>query len=181
VRSSYHTCQGSRSRLPEVSVGVMTPLRLSMACLAMALLPACGAPATPPPPEPKPPPPDVVESEEQRARRDADRRGPLGIPEGHLPPTGECRVWFPGEPAGQQPPPGSCTEAEREAPPGSWIIYRPPEDKRVVHARVVDPARRGVIIRTDLYDAERGTYLGTQEADQTADQAADPPAGPPVP
>jgi hypothetical protein len=37
-----------------------------------------------------------------------------------------------------------------------------------VHARVVDPARRGVIIRVDLYDAERGTYLGTQEAETPA-------------
>jgi hypothetical protein len=149
----------------------MTPFRLSMAGLAMALLPACASRSTPPPPKPEPPPPDVVEMEERSKRRDADRRGPLGIPEGDLPPVGECRVWHPGEPAGQQPPAGSCTEAEREAPPGTWIIHRPPEDKRVVHVRVVDPARRGVIIRVDLYDAERGTYLGTQEKDQPAPSA----------
>jgi hypothetical protein len=30
------------------------------------------------------------------------------IPRGHLPPPGECRVWFPDRPAGQQPPPGRC-------------------------------------------------------------------------
>lgn len=30
------------------------------------------------------------------------------IPDGHYPPPGSCRVWFPDRPAGQQPPPGSC-------------------------------------------------------------------------
>jgi hypothetical protein len=146
----------------------MTSFRLSLACLAIALLPACGGQSAPQPPEPEPPPPDVVQAEERQTRPDADRRGPLGIPEKDLPPTGECRVWYPGEPPAEQPPSGSCTEAQQEAPPGTWIIYRPPEDKRVVHARVVDPARRGVIIRTDLYDAERGTYLGTQETKEPA-------------
>jgi len=34
--------------------------------------------------------------------------GELGIPPGHRPPPGSCRVWFPGLPPGQQPPPGSC-------------------------------------------------------------------------
>ena len=31
-----------------------------------------------------------------------------GIPPGHLPPPGECRVWYPGVPPGQQPPPFKC-------------------------------------------------------------------------
>ena len=35
------------------------------------------------------------------------------IPAGHLPPPGECRVWFPDRPAGHQPPPMSCREAYR--------------------------------------------------------------------
>jgi len=30
------------------------------------------------------------------------------IPRGHLPPPGECRVWIPGLPPGQQPPPHRC-------------------------------------------------------------------------
>jgi hypothetical protein len=38
-----------------------------------------------------------------------------GIPPGHLPPAGECRVWYDGVPPGQQPPPTSCREAERIA------------------------------------------------------------------
>ena len=46
----------------------------------------------------------------------------LGIPKGHLPPPGECKVWFPGRPAGQQPPPMSCASAIRNRPPGAWVI-----------------------------------------------------------
>jgi hypothetical protein len=139
----------------------MTPFRPRITYLVVLLVPACAPRATPPAPDR-----EVVEIEERQARRDADRRGPLGIPEGHLPPPGECRVWYPGRPAGQQPSTGDCAEAERSAPAGTWVLYRPPEDKRVVHARVVDPVRQGVIIRIDLFDAERGTYLGTKEVEE---------------
>jgi len=46
------------------------------------------------------------------------------IPNGHLPPPGECRVWFPDRPAGHQPPPTSCNRAERQADRyGGRVIY----------------------------------------------------------
>ena len=38
-----------------------------------------------------------------------------GIPPGHLPPAGSCRVWYDGVPPGHQPAPTSCSEAERIA------------------------------------------------------------------
>jgi hypothetical protein len=38
-----------------------------------------------------------------------------GIPPGHLPPAGLCRVWYDGLPPGRQPRPMSCREAERLA------------------------------------------------------------------
>ncbi|RTQ46518.1 hypothetical protein EJV47_21435 [Hymenobacter gummosus] len=28
-----------------------------------------------------------------------------GVPRGHYPPPGECRIWYPNRPPGQQPPP----------------------------------------------------------------------------
>jgi hypothetical protein len=124
---------------------------------------ACAQRTSPPAPEP-----EVIEIEERHAYRDRDRVGPLGIPEGHLPPPGECRVWYPGEPAGQQPPPQQCGDAEASAPPGTWVLYRPPEDRRVVHARITHPERAGVIVRINLYDAEKGTYLGTAEPEDEA-------------
>ena len=47
-----------------------------------------------------------------------------GIPPGHMPPPGECRVWYDGRPPGQQPPPTSCREAERLAGRnGARVIY----------------------------------------------------------
>ena len=38
-----------------------------------------------------------------------------GIPPGHRPPDGLCRVWYDGVPPGRQPRPTSCYEAERVA------------------------------------------------------------------
>jgi len=48
-----------------------------------------------------------------------------GVPPGHLPPPGACRVWYDGRPSGQQPPPTSCREAERVAArdPYARVIY----------------------------------------------------------
>jgi hypothetical protein len=83
----------------------------------------------------------------------------LGIPPGHLPPPGQCRVWVPGEPPGHQPRARSCAGIERTAPAGSWIVYRPTEDRKVVHVRVVDERRPGVVIHLRVYDAQRGTLI----------------------
>lgn len=49
-------------------------------------------------------------------RRDGDyTRYFYGIPRGHLPPPGSCRVWLYDRPPGQQPPPTSCRQAQRLA------------------------------------------------------------------
>jgi hypothetical protein len=58
-------------------------------------------------------------------RNDDDKVYPfsaLGIPKGHLPPPGECKIWYPNKPAGQQGPPQSCASALRQAPLGAWVI-----------------------------------------------------------
>jgi hypothetical protein len=70
-----------------------------------------------------------------------------------------CRVWMPGRPPGHQPKPRSCDRIERTAPAGSWIVSRPTQDKKVVHVRVVDERRPGVVIRLRVYDAQRGTLV----------------------
>ena len=93
---------------------------------------------------------------------DDEDRSQLKVPPGHLPRAGQCRVWFPGRPPGQQPSAGSCNGIERVAPAGSWILYRPTNDKRVVHARVIDPKRDGVVTIVRVYDVNRGTYLGQE-------------------
>lgn len=56
-----------------------------------------------------------------------EHRRSQGIPPGHLPPPGSCRVWYEGVPPGQQPPPTSCRDAERTAARqrGARVIYSP--------------------------------------------------------
>ena len=92
-------------------------------------------------------------------RRGPSRAAALGIPPGHLPPPGQCRVWLPGNPPGHQPRPRNCDNIERTAPAGSWIVYRPTRDRKVVHVRVVDDRRPGVVVHLRVYDAERGTLI----------------------
>ncbi|HEV2743251.1 MAG TPA: hypothetical protein VGV91_08860 [Rubrobacter sp.] len=81
-----------------------------------------------PPEPPRPTPPPMVEVEE-RDREDEDRdreeraeareEGGLKIPNGHRPPPGSCRVWFPDRPPGHQPPPGPC---DVDVPAGAVLI-----------------------------------------------------------
>ena len=66
------------------------------------------------------------------------------IPPGHLPPPGECRVWYDDRPAGQQPPPTSCREAERTASRDRYA--------RVVYGREQDEGRGA---GWDPYDQRR--------------------------
>ena len=47
---------------------------------------------------------------------------PYRIPPGHMPPPGECRIWFPDRPPGQQPPPGNCYDLQRRVPPGAVLV-----------------------------------------------------------
>lgn len=44
------------------------------------------------------------------------------VPKGHLPPPGECRIWYPDRAPGQQPPPGDCRELRRHVPYGAMLI-----------------------------------------------------------
>ncbi len=53
------------------------------------------------------------------------RHGPRGVPPGHLPSPGLCRVWYEGVPPGHQPPPTNCRRAELHAArdPSASIVY----------------------------------------------------------
>lgn len=104
----------------------------------------------------------------------------LGIPPGHLPAPGSCRVWLPGVPPGQQKSAlggkgkgtgkgrgqqaavverGDCARVLATAPAGSWVVFRPTADKKVVHVREVDGARVGVISRIRIFDLATGAFL----------------------
>lgn len=83
----------------------------------------------------------------------------LGVPPGHLPEPGFCRVWFPGRPPGHQPKAGPCAEVEVGAPAGAWVLYRPSQDKKVVHVRYVDERRAGVVVWIRIFDVKSGAFV----------------------
>jgi hypothetical protein len=87
----------------------------------------------------------------------------LGVPPGHLPPPGECRIWIPGRPPGRQPRARSCNGIVAAAPAGSWILFRPSSDRRLVHVRYVHEVKNGVIIRVRVFEAESGKYLRDED------------------
>jgi len=96
---------------------------------------------------------------EPEVRRSPSTAATLGIPPGHLPSPGMCRVWVPGKPPGHQAKARSCSNIERSAPAGSWIVERPGRDKKVVHVRVVDERRPGVVVRMRVYEIRDGKLV----------------------
>lgn len=85
--------------------------------------------------------------------------GKLGIPPGHLPAPGECRIWFPGQPPGQQPPPGKCEHLRHNVPIGAWLIAHPENDDEHVHVNVYHPEHKGHRIGIRIYNASTGIYV----------------------
>ena len=127
------------------------------AALISGVLLGCGQSTSSPPPDVGP-----VVFEDRLVIEDTDDRTPLRIPPAALPVAGACRLWKPGRPAREQAPPGDCAQIELTAPPESWVLLRPRQDPRLVHVRVIDPDRAGLVTQVRVYDAERGTYLGSK-------------------
>jgi len=100
--------------------------------------------------------PEITPASSRAASSTSSTAARLGIPPGHLPPPGSCRVWVQGVPPGHQSKPGPCASLLRTGPPGSWLIYRPTNDRKVVHVREIDPQRAGVVVRTRVYDVATG-------------------------
>lgn len=47
-----------------------------------------------------------------------------GVPRGHYPPPGQCRIWYPNRPPGHQPPPRPCNSlAGVRLEPGAFILH----------------------------------------------------------
>jgi len=101
----------------------------------------------------------VVDTPPATSARGPSTAATLGVPPGHLPPPGECRVWIPGRPPGRQARPRSCDGILAAAPAGAWILYRPGADRRVVHVRYLDERRAGVVLRVRVFDAQSGAFI----------------------
>jgi hypothetical protein len=84
----------------------------------------------------------------------------FGVPPGHLPPAGQCRVWMPGEPPGQQKkkyPVGQCSTLRQSIPAGGWLIYRPTDSKREVLVWEYGPGLE--VLAERVYDSVTGELL----------------------
>ena len=81
------------------------------------------------------------------------------IPPGHLPPPGECRIWYPDLPPGQQPPPGDCQDLRWRVPPGAWLIDTPRESQEYFRVSVYDPQTPRIVIGIRLYDVDTGRLI----------------------
>lgn len=138
--------------------------RVTLALASPALAIGCGG-GQPQQPQPKP---AAVVFEDRLVVSDTDDKSPLGIPPAQLPAPGKCRLWYVGKPLREQPPAGSCAQIEPSAPPESHILFRPPQDPRLVQVRIVDPDQAGLVTQVRVYDAERGTYLGTKQRARTS-------------
>jgi hypothetical protein len=128
-----------------------------MALLVWSALVGCGQNP------PRQPEPAAIVFEDRLVIEDTDDKSPLRVPPAQLPRSGECRLWYPGRAIREQPRPAPCAQVEPTAPPESWILYRPAQDPRLVHVRVIDSDRAGMVTQVRVYDAERGTYLGSKQ------------------
>lgn len=125
--------------------------------LAGVALAGCGGQGSPRQPEPE------VVFEDRLVISENDDKTPLRVPPAQLPAPGECRLWKPGRPVREQAASGACAQIEPAAPPESWVLFRPRQDPRLVHVRIIDPDQAGLVTQVRVYDAARGTYLGSKQ------------------
>jgi hypothetical protein len=82
------------------------------------------------------------------------------VPPGHLPPPGQCRIWYPGTPPGQQPPSGDCAQLASQVPPGAWLISRGSKKAKEFDVAVYDDKRPGVLLEVRIFAEKDGAFLG---------------------
>ncbi len=93
------------------------------------------------------------------ANPNASTSARLGIPPGHLPPPGQCRVWVPGEAPGRQKDgaAGDCAWVQARVPPGAWLVWRPTGDRKEVVVR--EFGADAVVRWTRIFDIVTGALV----------------------
>ncbi len=87
--------------------------------------------------------------------RGRNRTTSQGIPPGHMPAAGQCRVWYDGVPPGRQPAPTNCNQAERLASRSN--------NARVIYGddRYNDRYGTGRVYEDGRYEERRGSNGAT--------------------
>ena len=106
-------------------------------------------------------PREVVVVKEEKGGRSVTARK-LGIPPGHLPAPGKCRVWLPGVPPGRQPKAGSCGQMRDDVPAGAWLIERSKRNPDVVRVTESDRRDADVIVAVRVYEIASGKCVSEQ-------------------
>ncbi|MBZ0267964.1 hypothetical protein K8I85_07400 [bacterium] len=100
----------------------------------------------------------------------------LGVPPGHFPPPGQCRIWMPGVAAGKQAKCVPCTSIDGGIPLGAWVLYRPSREKNVVRVTTYDRRSPESVMSVEWYDAASGKALPDRNRN-VGDDAARPGKG----
>jgi len=79
----------------------------------------------------------------------------LGIPPGHYPPPGYCRVWIPGRPPGRQAKAVPCRTVG-DVPLGAWVLHRSESSKKLLEVAAYDDHKPRVVVSVSYYDASTG-------------------------
>lgn len=120
--------------------------RAALMIISASLLVACSKTVVVPPPAPQ-------------SSRGPSTAATLGIPPGHLPPAGQCKIWIPGTPPGHQGPSGDCASLARRVPLDGWLVYRPTRNKKEVRVSVYHAQRPGVVVVMRYFDSKSGRLL----------------------
>lgn len=81
----------------------------------------------------------------------------LGIAEEHLPPPGNCRVWYLDRPAEDQPKAQqNCERIQKRMPKGAILLYRPLVNSQFVEVCHFDESNRGIVKMVRFYLAATG-------------------------
>jgi hypothetical protein len=102
----------------------------------------------------------VSDSGAPEARPKKDTPAKFHIPPGHLPKEGQCRIWIPGVPPGQQAPAGDCGEMASRVPAGAWLIHGVPKKAKEFEVSVHDDTRAEVVLEIRIYSTKDGSFLG---------------------
>lgn len=94
--------------------------------------------------------PVLVPAPEKAEKRGELSLNALGIPNGHMPPPGSCRIWYPNRPAGQQPPPFKCSMGRSNIPLGAYLVQR--LDGKIVQVDEYDGKRPNYVVRTGRFN-----------------------------